>query len=330
MRRSQRSTSLATSIEKTFLIRFALSYLLFLTVFFGMQATWFGQLLGHSLTVPIGFNSFALFAIPLFAPLFLTIHQQDLKKWKSIPWPQGMYRVVGIFLFILSVACASWYTHPSLERFQRLDAFMSAYAPMGELVVATTLYASLFLPLLPAFTLTLPAVFLRRYAKDCCAATFLIVLYFVAQPLEAIFHIATGPFVLRSVAILLGALPGTTVAAPERWEISYNGFAAVVGPLCSGFSAFVLFMGFFVILWVYQAQKAKIRHTWALGALLSGLILLFLLNIIRITLIMIIGSFVPAFGLFFFHGVVGSFIFLFLVFLYIRWIFPLLVSRRGS
>lgn len=295
-----------------------------------MQTAWFGQLLGHSLTAPIGFNSFVLFALPLFAPLFLTIHRQDLKKWKSIPWPQGMYRVAGILLFILSVACASWYTHPSLERFQRMDAFMSAYAPMGELIVATTLYAALFLPLLPSFTLTLPAAFLKKYAKDFCAGTCLIVLYFIAQPLEAIFHIATAPFVLRAVAMVLTALPGTTIATPERWEISYNGFAAVVGPLCSGFSAFILFIAFFGMLWMHLVKQGRVRHGRALGALLSGLVLLFVLNILRIALIMMIASVVPSFGLFFFHGVVGSFVFLLLVFLYIRWIVPLLVSRRRT
>ncbi len=325
--RHRRSFSLCP-LQKTLIMRFGLSYGMFLAVFFSVQSGWFSRLLGSSFVGPIGFDLFPLILPPLGIAFFLFVERKSLRSLRSLSWPSATGFMARCGLLLLIAGLATWITHPTPARWTIMDTFMNTYDPMAEPFVATGLYASLFLPLFPLLILFLPMVFLRRHIAAFFIGFFLLFFYIFVHPLEAFYHVATGSALLRLVGSILQMLPGETVLSPDRWEVTYRGFSVVLGPLCSGFTAMALFVAIFSVLWWQLSKHGGIYHSRAVLALVAGLIVFFFINILRIVLIMVIGSFSHVLGMLLFHGAAGSLFFFLVILFMIRIVVPLL--RHGG
>lgn len=316
-----------SSMQKALITLLALSYALFLATFTLLQTSWLSSILGYSFIGPIGFDLFPLILPPLGIAFFLFIERAQMQSQLSLAWPTLLGFFVRIALFISIIALTAWITHPTQVRWEIIDAFMNTYDPMAEPFIATGLYASLFLPLLPSLFLFVPTTFIRKYAVPFAGGFFLLLFYIFTHTLEAFYHVATASSLLRIVGGVLGLFPGITTVSPERWEVAYRGFSVVLGPLCSGFTAMALFTAIFCVLWWRLTELGSVYHTRAFLALLAGTILFFFINILRIVLIMIIGSFSHVLGMVLFHGTAGSLFFFLVIVLMIRFILPVLRRR---
>jgi exosortase/archaeosortase family protein len=89
-----------------------------------------------------------------------------------------------------------------------------------------------------------------------------------------------------------------------------------------------LFVVIFCALWWLLSKRGGVYHGRAVLALVAGVAMFYCINILRIVLIMIIGSFSRVIGMVLFHGTAGSLFFFLVIVVVIRFVMPLL--RRES
>ena len=113
--------------------------------------------------------------------------------------------------------------------------------------------------------------------------------------------------------------------------LKLNNFSVIIGPACSGVESLSLFIGLFVMLLVYEGEN--INKYRAVIIFLLGLLGTYLLNIIRVSLIMIVGSKYPNFGIGLFHSQIGWILFsifiLILLYLSYSWMKNPQVVHKG-
>ena len=158
-------------------------------------------------------------------------------------------------------------------------------------------------------------------------------MYVVSPVIEAVYFRVAGPPLIFAIRSFLSLLPGTVPENLSRWEIGYGAFRVTLGYACTDFSAMMLFAGLFGAVWWRLAKRGGILHGRTLTVLLAGILTLWVLNILRIALIVIIGSHAPAFALSLFHSAMGMVIFLLFFVLYMSVVMPfvrLRPERRGT
>ncbi len=312
------------------IVRFAIAYFLLLSTFFVISSDWLGKLLEHSFVGPVGYNNSPLVLIAFLFAFFIAVQIKVKHKKKTLHWP-GVYQLCsGLLLYICSIMFAYWATHPSFERFTAMHLFIQSHPVYGGPLFAGLLYLSLLTPLLPAIVLALPLSFLTRYIGTFLSGCALVALYVLSSSLEGAFHILTAAHTLHMVATLLRLFPGEIILHASQWKVAYQDFSVVFGPVCSGFTAYLLFIGLFVLIILSQMHQKTIHYVRTALALIGGLLLLHILNIVRIVLILLIGSFSETLGLTLFHGGAGSLFLFVVIFLYIKFIFPLLIEEKKS
>ncbi len=313
--------------EKAFIIRFILAYVILLLSFFVVSSKWLGDIMKHSFVGPVNFNAFPLILVGLMLGLFALAVRDDVRK-RKLPPLRILQVIIALCLVAATVIASYIATHPSLERFFAMHLFIQAHPVAGGPLVAVLLYMSLLLPIIPALALTVPWQFLLRHGWLLIIGLVIFIGYLFANLLEALFHQFTVPVVLRSCATLLSLFPGITTVQPDRWELTYRGFGVVLGPVCSGFTMLVLFLGIFGFVWITLARKEKVAHGRAFFAMLIGLVLLWIFNILRVVSIMIVGAASPSIGIILFHGAAGALMFFLVFLLYIKLVVPMIRIRK--
>lgn len=104
---------------------------------------------------------------------------------------------------------------------------------------------------------------------------------------------------------------------PQNFILSLNHFSVDVGPPCSGINSILIFLALHTAYLINLSNAGKSPNVKKIAiSYLIGLISIFLLNILRIALIVLIGAYVsPTFAIGLFHSYIGSI--LILLFLYI-------------
>lgn len=83
----------------------------------------------------------------------------------------------------------------------------------------------------------------------------------------------------------------TAVVNPETYYITVNGFSVIVGPPCAGIYSLVTFALLFLLSLFFLSRTKKIKYFSAAISLILGLISVFILNIIRVAIILLVGGF---------------------------------------
>lgn len=125
----------------------------------------------------------------------------------------------------------------------------------------------------------------------------------LVQPLWDVSTLTMLTFAL--VFLLLRLLQGQAYADPDTFVVGIDGFAVHIAPQCSGVEGFVL-VGSFVAL--YAVLFHKTLHPWRYWLLVlpAALLLSWLLNIVRIALLVLLGAHVsPALAVDGFHSYAG-------------------------
>ncbi|MFH1276353.1 MAG: archaeosortase/exosortase family protein [Candidatus Woesearchaeota archaeon] len=89
--------------------------------------------------------------------------------------------------------------------------------------------------------------------------------------------------------------------------LGLGSFNVIIGPPCSGIESLSMFIGLFLLLVVYEQDNLQWKRTTVVFCL--GLIGVYLLNILRVTLILLIGTKYPQFALGLFHSQAGWILF---------------------
>ncbi len=269
-----------------------------------ISSSWLGNLLGHSYVGPAGGNASPYVVFVLLLAIFYFTHREN--RDAKLALPNARQTLLGLFVFVACLLVSYGATHPSPARFFAMHSFIQSFPVAGGPLVAATLYWSLFLPVVGAFMLWLPQSYIWRYKYDLAFLGVTFVLYLYTAVLDAVYHLVAAPFILGQTAWLLAFFPGTVVADLARLQLTYDDFAVLIGPVCTGLNIMMLYTaGFIFFWWKAQATPHPLVPVRALTVLCGGLAALYILNIVRIALIMIIGASFPGLGVELFHSSAG-------------------------
>lgn len=293
-----------------------------------IASQWLADFMQHSYEGPLGFNAFPVISLLGFLLLFVWHETRTKKTTKKRKKPENhspLLFLVGVLYLVVTILIAYRATHPSLETFILRRNLLLQNPVLYEPVIASLMQWTLLLSIVPALMLLIPASVLRRQWKILLGGyTFHSFLIF-SHVIEAFYFQLTAPTTISLTGRLLGLLPGHTTMQPERWELAYRNFAVTVGPVCSGFTMLILFIGLFAFLWTQLSKSKLFIRKRAIVAFSAGVIILYMLNIIRIASIMVVGSIAPRTAVDLFHSSIGAVLFFGLFLVYLKMVTPILI-----
>lgn len=310
-----------TPSGRSLFVRLCLLYVCILGFFFLFNSTLLDPFSANGSIGPSGISSFPLVLLACLLGMFGVLSYDHIRSLKTLARPTAL-EVTGALAGLCVALIIVWVsTHPSNDSLNLLAQFIDRDPLVNTAIVVTSLYAILLLPLVPLLFLFFPSSFIRRHALTLVFLAMIFLAYLFGSVPEAAYYHHIGPWTVSVTQSILNILPGGE-AFMDRWALSYNGFTAEFGYSCSEFSAIVLFVGLFLFLCWKISKKRIVSAPHALAAAVLGCFLIVLVNILRIVLIMIVGSFAPDMGLALFHGAAGSLLLFAFCVAYLRLILP--------
>ena len=283
--------------------------------------------LQRALLESVGINASPLLMLGVLLCLFAwSIIYDDLKK-KTLRWPSFDQIFPSILLWATTLVLMIWLSHPSQDVFSKIHLYALRHPETGPPLVAGFLSIIELLPAVPLLFIAFAFSSLRHSRGRVIAGALLLLLYSFGPVMEAAYYRFTGPPLVVAVRSVLSLFPGTMPENLTRWEIGYEQFRVTLGYACTDFSALMLFIGLFGFVWWRMTKRQSVVHRQAIIALLGGIVSLWILNILRITMIVLIGSKYPKFALSLFHSGVGIVIFLSFFLAYVKVVLPF-VNRQ--
>ena len=139
-----------------------------------------------------------------------------------------------------------------------------------------------------AFSPTLLVFFVKRTWRILAIGTALGITAWGAALLSEGLWNPLGAITLNSVAFLVQQLPGDALFIPEEAIVGTGDFSVRIAPVCSGYQGIGLmtvFMGVYLI-W----QRNQLKFPISIIIVPAGLILVWLFNVVRITILIGIGA----------------------------------------
>jgi len=269
------------------------------------------------------------FVLPLTLYCFLGITvRRDVRSHPSLARPSfehgGMALISTGLLLLLSL----WLLHPTPAHFAALQSFGMRFPVIGDPLLNALVGVILLVPTLPLPLLTLPPSLLLRHRTSMLLGLLSIIGFLLFPVLEALYFGVTGPPLVAAVQWLLGWLPGSPPADLSRWQVGYGDFSATVGYACTELSSVTLFLGLLCIALLSLRRTQSISPFRVVVTMLLGIVLLWLLNVLRIAAIVIIGSYHRTFALTLFHSGIGLILFLLFFAVFIRLSLPFVRKKE--
>lgn len=165
--------------------------------------------------------------------------------------------------------------------------------------------------------------FFRRYSKELLLILLAVVLYMGAQLLISVYWSFFSNLIVLSLSKILPLFSSDSFVNFQNFSVRVKDFSVYIGPPCAGIFSLLTFVFFFVVCSVFMQGGRRINWPRFFVAFLVGLIAVVLLNLIRITVILMVGAYVSrVLALDLFHEYLGA-LFLILIFLiYIHHVIP--------
>jgi len=254
---------------------------------------WFWVAVLHQIRPALvtGLLAVAFLSWPVVQDEFLqSVEQSEGRPANSIPWLSAHLILVGV----LFTAKALRTTNPAVS-LAETKIWLSLWVVMALPVFAT--WATAALP--PRFWV---GWFMRSRWAFLAGAAFGVAADFLGGSTEALWW-PLQRLSFRIVVLLLGLLRQTTIADPHRFIIGTPDFSVQIWAACSGLEGVGLISAFLVAyLWLYRQE---LRFPQALLLFPVGAIAIWLMNAVRITALILIGSRYPEIGFKGFHSVAG-------------------------
>ena len=137
-----------------------------------------------------------------------------------------------------------------------------------------------------------------------------------------------GPVILLTRLIISPFTGFKNIFSQNIW---LGQFGVHIESPCSGLQWAFFFAAIFSCFWIYYANKGPVRHRRAAWALAGGIILLFILNALRIALLLLVGSvFSPSISIELFHSLLGVVLSFFVFLGYVQWVLPWIIEPENT
>lgn len=225
------------------------------------------------------------------------------------------------FRIIESIIFAGWSIAPlgiSITHIARIFGGTTVFHIFGPLYIS---YIFLFIAVFGTS-------FTRKFARELISMTVTLIslgaFILLAEKYWTFFSYA----IVKALAAILPLFSKAAIINTQNFSISVGDFRVVVGASCAGFYSLLLFIGFFALS-LFFVRSNGIRYGRAAAIFLSGFAVLFLMNVLRIAIVILVGAYYsPKLAISIFHEYLGSIFFLSFLCIYLWYVLPHMTVRH--
>lgn len=270
-----------------------------------LRSEFLGDFLLHPTMLVEGASFYPVFIPALVLSVYLAFIWREIAA-ASIVGPTDNQAAWGIVLLGIVGTSVALVLHPTTTQLQAMYHFASIDPALRTPAIAAGiefLYLSLIVPLAMCFV---PGSFLRRHRWPLIFGCLLIVLFLCGEIINYYYFRLSGPLLAEAVQWLMSHFPNGGMERASRWHVAYRGFQVMIGPACTDFSAMVLLIGMLGFVW--WRRRPSTRRAWLAAStiMVGGVAGLFGINVLRIALIMVVGTWWPSFAIGLFHSSIGA------------------------
>lgn len=301
-------------------------YALSVALVFVLVSQSLDDLTGRPAVYPGSFNTLPLLMPAILLGAVCFYNRKNIRD-DDIAEPSWKQAATAFYAFIPVVLVSFFITHPGEAQFEELLRFVQIAPVIGGTLLSGVMRAALLLPAIPLFFAFLPFALIKRFTVQLLLALAVMLVFLFANTLDALFYDVTMPIILTLSYWPLEMMSNdVSLDAAERL-MRVGDFKAYVGPTCAGFSLLAIFTGFYAVYWEHLSRLPGFSVIKAMIALPAGLAILFFLNIIRISVLMLLGDYSPDLAVVIFHGAAGTLILLGTAFVYLQYVQKWIVKR---
>lgn len=291
---------------KGFLIRIALFCVLYALIFY-LHPIISLKILGYSVSSAQHYFVYLLYPILFLFTLTKWDQIKEIKPYKNEFWHTLFFSLLAIIIFLLPLK--------QLVADEVIPFQFIYYYPMylG--------YASLFIAI---FNWN----FVKKFTSELSTILFIILFYMAFQVLLQSLWPYFSHVILSAQGLILPLFSDSVEIIPSELYVKMEDFWVTIGATCSGIFSITTFTFLFIATILMIQKNSKIHMPKTIIALIAGLLATYLLNIIRVSIIIIIGAFYSAdLALELFHEYLSA-IFLIVLFVgYLYFVFPRLIVK---
>lgn len=170
--------------------------------------------------------------------------------------------------------------------------------------------------------------FVHKFGNDLFKIVYTFILFLIARVLIGKFWIYLSFIILNVLGIVLPWFSKDVSVDASMLSVVFNDFSVEVGAPCAGIYSLVSFFLLFLIAVILLGQKNKLDYLKTTFALIAGLIIVFVLNVIRVTIIILVGGvYSQELAMNLFHEYLSA-VFLIAIFvLYLYFVFPKIIKK---
>lgn len=260
-------------------------------------------------------ESFQPYFIYLFYPilaLFTIVKWKDIssmKPYKNCFWQTTFFLMLSAIIFLFPVKDLLKYS----QTYDTIPHQFVYYFPL--FLGYTSLFAAIF-----------NFKFIKKFESELFLLIYVICLYLIAEVLIDKFWFYFSNTILFALGYILPLLSKTVTIDPSELMISMEGFTVNVGATCSGIYSLSTFAFLFVTSVMMIKKKSQVNTAKTVTAFIAGLAIIFVLNIVRIAIIVSVGAFYsPELAIELFHEYLSAVFLIGLFVCYLYFIFPKII-----
>lgn len=283
------------------------------------------HILGKFITVPMistNFDRNLIYAL-FYSGLFLLMIKDEIKNI-SLPKQNWFETVLFSTMALTSIVLVNLFLGKIVV------------SSMTEVDILRLYYMGIFLHLVPAvlvwlalFGLDFSKRFIKRFGNLLLLA---VVLFLLTAIFSAVFQanwVFFSTIIAKSVSLLLSLTFNSSVAKSFYGTptLSLEGFTVNIGAPCSGIESASLFIFFYLAIVIFDWKT--INRKLAAVLWIPGIIGMYLMNIIRIYLLMLVGYLIsPKLAISIFHENAGWIIFVLYIFVFWYFAYPRIKKKK--
>ncbi len=252
---------------------------------------------------------FSLPAFTLLLVLFFIIYNRNvlvLSYTKSQVWLRILFSVLSVGFFVLHY----------LIRYEKITLFTN---------IGTLLLVSWVLYLLGVVVLALviysPSFFRQTYFSMFVFSIIASFFYILTTLLWQVwYYMSIG--VAKIVVWIFSLFTSQTSLQVTQLDpiVRLQTFTVIIGPPCSGIESLSMFFGLWLLLFVYEQDKLNLFRS--IVVLFIGLVGAYVLNVFRVMLILIVGTYNPKVAVGMFHSQAGWVLFSVFILILLYFLYP--------
>jgi len=254
------------------------------------------------------------------------------------------YLAYLIYPLLILFAIIRWDTIKNMQSYKNswwdtlmfsITAIFTFLAPLRGVMLTYSFLPNEFvynIPLTIGFIFLFYAIFniefVHKFGNDLFKIVYVFILFLIARVLIGKFWIYLSFIILNVLGVVLPWFSSNVSVDSSVLNVVFNNFNVNVGAPCSGVYSLVTFFLLFGVSIILLAQKNKLDYLKTSIALVAGLALVFIFNIIRVTIIILVGGlYSQELAINLFHEYLSA-IFLIAIFvLYLYLVFPRIIKK---